>query len=80
MPLHHARRVQIGLSCLPYGWRRVAVKQIADLRRLVFIGYSLPSADFEFRQLLSRMVHKDTKIEAFLWGEAATYKDEKKAV
>jgi hypothetical protein len=38
-----------------------------EARHLVFIGYSLPQADFEFRQLLSRMVHRDATIEAVLF-------------
>jgi hypothetical protein len=48
-----------------------------EARRLVFVGYSLPQADFEFRQLISRMVHKDAKIEVYLWGRADSYRDEK---
>lgn len=43
-----------------------------EARRLVFIGYSLPHADFEFRQLLSRMVHKEAVVEVVLYkGKAA---------
>ena len=38
-----------------------------EARRLVFIGYSLPHADFEFRQLLSRMVHRDAVIDVVLF-------------
>lgn len=58
-------------------WQNAGV-ELMEARRLVFVGYSLPSADFEFRQLLSRMVHKDAKIEAFLWDRAATFPDEKR--
>jgi hypothetical protein len=58
-------------------WQNASV-ELMEARRLVFVGYSLPPADFEFRQLLSRMVHKDVKIEAFLWDSAATFPDEKK--
>jgi hypothetical protein len=47
-----------------------------EARKLVFIGYSLPHADFEFRQLLSRMVHKDAKIEVVLWDGSPRFKDE----
>ena len=36
-------------------WQNAGV-EIMEAERLVFIGYSLPHADFEFRQLLSRMV------------------------
>jgi hypothetical protein len=58
-------------------WQNAGV-DIMEARRLVFVGYSLPQADFEFRQLLSRMVHKDAKIEVYLWDRAATFADEKK--
>ena len=61
-------------------WQNAAI-ELMEARRLVFIGYSLPHADFEFRQLLSRMVHKDAKIDVVLWEgtkeeEKRTYKDE----
>ena len=49
-----------------------------EARRLVFVGYSLPQADFEFRQLISRMVHKDATIDVYLWDQASTFLDEKK--
>ena len=38
-----------------------------EAHRLVFIGYSLPQADFEFRQLLSRMIHRDAVVEVVLY-------------
>jgi hypothetical protein len=38
-----------------------------EARHLVFIGYSLPHADFEFRQLLSRMVHRDATVDVVLF-------------
>lgn len=47
-------------------WQNAGV-ELMEARRLVFIGYSLPQADFEFRQLLSRMVHKDAKIDVVLF-------------
>ncbi len=47
-------------------WQNAGV-ELMEARRLVFIGYSLPHADFEFRQLLSRMVHQDAKIEVVLY-------------
>ena len=60
-------------------WQNAAV-EIMEARKLVFIGYSLPHADFEFRQVLSRMVHKDAKIEVVLWEDttnpANRYKEE----
>lgn len=57
-------------------WQNAGV-EIMEARRLVFIGYSLPHADFEFRQLLSRMVHKDAKIEVVLWGDSDRYSEER---
>jgi hypothetical protein len=47
-------------------WQNAGV-ELMEARRLVFIGYSLPHADFEFRQLLSRMVHQDAEIEVVLY-------------
>ena len=62
-------------------WQNASI-ELMEARRLVFIGYSLPHADFEFRQLLSRMVHKDAKIDVVLWGgtnddEKRTYEEER---
>ena len=56
-------------------WQNAAI-ELMEARRLVFIGYSLPHADFEFRQVLSRMVHKDAKIDVVLWGGSANYEAE----
>lgn len=39
-------------------WQNAGV-ELMEAARLVFIGYSLPHADFEFRQLMSRMVRHD---------------------
>lgn len=47
-------------------WQNAGV-ELMEASRLLFIGYSLPHADFEFRQLLSRMVHKDAAIEVVLY-------------
>jgi NAD-dependent SIR2 family protein deacetylase len=58
-------------------WQNAGV-EIMEARKLVFIGYSLPHADFEFRQLLSRMVHKDAKIEVVLLGSSPGFSEEKK--
>jgi hypothetical protein len=49
-------------------WQNAGV-ELMEAKKLVFIGYSLPAADFEFRQLLSRMVHKDAKIEVVLYRD-----------
>jgi hypothetical protein len=46
-------------------WQNAAV-ELMEARRLVFLGYSLPHADFEFRQLLSRTVRRDAEIEVVL--------------
>lgn len=42
-------------------WQNAAV-ELSEATKVVFIGYSLPSADFEYRQLLSRMVRRDADI------------------
>jgi NAD-dependent SIR2 family protein deacetylase len=51
-------------------WQNATV-ELMEADRLVFIGYSLPHADFEFRQLLSRMVSKDAKIEVILYHDSS---------
>jgi hypothetical protein len=61
-------------------WQNAGV-ELMEARRLVFIGYSLPHADFEFRQLLSRMVHREAAIDVVLYeGSSAvsqrSYQDE----
>ena len=33
----------------------------------MFIGYSLPAADFEIRQLLARMIRPDAEIQVVLY-------------
>ncbi|KHT24561.1 hypothetical protein [Pectobacterium brasiliense] len=43
-------------------WQNAGI-EISEAEKLVFIGYSLPSADFEMRQLLSRMTRKNVQIE-----------------
>jgi len=42
-------------------WQNAGI-EISEAENIVFIGYSLPSADFEMRQLLSRMTRKKAKI------------------
>jgi NAD-dependent SIR2 family protein deacetylase len=49
-------------------WQNAGV-ELMEAERLVFIGYSFPHADFEFRQLLSRMVRKDAEIEVILYHD-----------
>jgi hypothetical protein len=47
-------------------WQNAGV-ELREARRLVFIGYSLPYADFEFRQLLSRTIHPSAAIDVVLY-------------
>lgn len=49
-------------------WQNAGI-ELSEAERIVFIGYSLPQADFEMRQLLSRMVRPTTKIEVVDYGE-----------
>jgi hypothetical protein len=61
-------------------WQNAGV-ELMEARRLVFIGYSLPHADFEFRQVLSRMVHKSASIDVVLWRDTDSperYESEKR--
>ena len=51
-------------------WQNAGL-EIMEAERLVFIGYSLPYADFEFRQLLSRMVRRDAGVEVVLYKGAS---------
>jgi len=43
-------------------WQNAGI-ELSEAKKIVFVGYSLPQADFEMRQLLSRMVDKKTEIE-----------------
>lgn len=43
-------------------WQNAGI-EISEASKIVFIGYSLPNADFEMRQLLSRMTRKGAEIE-----------------
>jgi NAD-dependent SIR2 family protein deacetylase len=47
-------------------WQNAAV-ELMEADELVFIGYSLPQADFEFRQMLSRMLRKDAEATVVLF-------------
>lgn len=47
-------------------WQNASI-ELMEATKIVFIGYSLPHSDFEFRQMLTRMVHKDCKIESVLF-------------
>lgn len=49
-------------------WQNAGI-ELSEANKIVFIGYSLPQADFEMRQLLSRMVRMDAKIEVVDFGK-----------
>lgn len=57
-------------------WQNAGV-ELMEARRLVVIGYSLPHSDFEFRQLITRMIHPDTTVHAVLLGKSNRYPEEK---
>lgn len=46
-------------------WHNAYV-ELREASRVIFIGYSLPLADYHFRTLLLRSIRKDTKIELVL--------------
>lgn len=48
-------------------WQNAGI-ELSEASKIVFLGYSLPHADFEFKQLLSRMIRPDAEIEAILIG------------
>lgn len=48
-------------------WQNAGI-ELAEAERVVFIGYSLPQADFEMRQLLSRMIRANARIEVVDYG------------
>lgn len=48
-------------------WQNAGI-ELSEAKKIVFIGYSLPQADFEMRQLLSRMVRNDAEIEVVTGG------------
>lgn len=43
-------------------WQNAGI-ELSEASKVVFIGYSLPQADFEIRQLLSRCIPKHTEVE-----------------
>ncbi|CAI0962280.1 Uncharacterised protein [Serratia plymuthica] len=59
-------------------WQNAGI-EISEADKLVFIGYSLPSADFELRQLLSRMSKRNAEIEVVTFSNkgkgSRVYKD-----
>lgn len=46
-------------------WQNAGI-ELSEASKVVFLGYSLPQADFELKQLLSRMIRSDAKIEVVL--------------
>lgn len=46
-------------------WQNSAI-EISEASKIIFIGYSLPLADFELKQMLSRMTRKDVEVEVYL--------------
>jgi hypothetical protein len=54
-------------------WQNAGI-ELSEAEKVVFIGYSLPQADFEMRQLLSRMVRDDAKVEVVDFGEEDSLK------
>ncbi|RNI32828.1 hypothetical protein EFY79_19750 [Hanamia caeni] len=46
-------------------WQNAGI-ELSEASKVVFMGYSFPLADFEFKQLLSRMIPSSAKIEVVL--------------
>lgn len=55
-------------------WQNAGL-EISEADELIFIGYSLPSADFEMRQLLSRMTRRNAKIKVVDFSDCLTRKE-----
>lgn len=47
-------------------WQNAGI-ELSEASKVIFIGYSLPQADFEIRQLLSRCIPNHTEIEVVLY-------------
>ena len=58
-------------------WQNAGI-ELSEAAKIVFLGYSLPYADFEIRQLLSRFVRKDAKIEVVLYPNCDTSEEEQR--
>jgi len=52
-------------------WQNAGI-ELAEASKIVFLGYSLPMADFELRQLLARNVRHNAKIEVVLHSSDKT--------
>ncbi len=46
-------------------WQNAGI-ELAEASKVVFMGYSLPHADYEFKQLLAKMIRTNAKIEVIL--------------
>lgn len=46
-------------------WRNAGV-ELSEASKVIFVGYSMPMADFEFRQLLSRTLRPTVELEVYL--------------
>ncbi|MFR9546551.1 MAG: hypothetical protein SNJ29_13385 [Rikenellaceae bacterium] len=58
-------------------WQNAGI-ELSEASKIVFLGYSLPAADFEIKQLLSRFIRKDAKIEVVLFpGDENRIREEK---
>lgn len=53
-------------------WQNAGI-ELSEADNIVFLGYSLPLADFEMRQLLSRMVRSNAKIKVVDFGEESNF-------
>lgn len=49
-------------------WQNASI-ELSEANKIVFIGYSLPQADYELRQLLSRMIQHDAVIQVVVREE-----------
>ena len=49
-------------------WQNAGI-ELSESNKVVFIGYSLPQADYELRQLLSRMIPHECNIEIVMRDE-----------
>ena len=52
-----------------------AARELTETSEIVFIGYSLPQADFEIRQLIARNLPDNCKVKVVLRGKPADKKD-----
>lgn len=58
-------------------WQNAGI-ELSEATKIVFIGYSLPLADFEIRQLLSRFIRKEAVIEVVIYPGSNAQEEEKR--